>query len=108
MKESNLIFDSASVRSIDANGFMHVALTPISKATVNPYLGREIPGWQEQGLEADRIYYGLRDPEELKKQLRLSMGFLYLWIIMLFQQITPQKNMLWEVQALMQYMMLHT
>lgn len=67
MKESNLIFDSASVRSIDANGFMHVALTPISKATVNPYLGREVPGWQEQGLEADRIYYGLRDPEELKK-----------------------------------------
>ena len=38
-----LTFDSTpSVRTKDENGFLHVALTPISKATVNPYLGKEI------------------------------------------------------------------
>ncbi|HKJ95382.1 MAG TPA: DUF2213 domain-containing protein, partial [Gammaproteobacteria bacterium] len=37
----------------------------ISKATVNPYMGQEIPGWQGLGLEPDRIYQLLRDPGEL-------------------------------------------
>lgn len=68
MKSTSLTFDAkASVRSIDDNGYLHVALTPISKAVVNPYLGKEIPGWQEQGLDAETIYYGLRDPKELAK-----------------------------------------
>ena len=63
-----LLFDSQpSVRTKDENGFLHVALTPISKATVNPYLGREIEGSKEHGFDPDTIYYGLRDPEELKK-----------------------------------------
>lgn len=67
-KIKGLVFDAAtSARSIDSNGYMHVDLTPISKACVNPYLGEEIPGWQEQGLIPDRIYYVLRDPEELQK-----------------------------------------
>lgn len=67
MMNGNLIFDAnPSVRTIDKNGFMHVALTPISKATVNPYLGSELPDWKERGLEAEHIYYGLRDPDELK------------------------------------------
>ena len=63
-----LTFDSTpSVRTKDENGFLHVALTPISKATVNPYLGKEIEGSKEHGFEPDRIYYGLREPDELAK-----------------------------------------
>ena len=59
--------DRASVREIDQDGHLHVAESPISKACVNPYKGREIPGWQELGLDPDRIYRLLRDPAELEK-----------------------------------------
>ena len=65
---NTLLFDATpSVRSKDENGFLHVALTPISKATVNPYLGREIEGSAAHGFKPDAIYYGLRDPTELEK-----------------------------------------
>ena len=65
---NTLLFDATpSVRSKDENGFLHVALTPISKATVNPYLGREIEGSAAHGFKPDSIYYGLRDPQELEK-----------------------------------------
>lgn len=65
---NNLLFDATpSVRSKDENGFLHVAITPISKATVNPYLGREIEGSAAHGFKPDAIYYGLRDPKELAK-----------------------------------------
>lgn len=68
-RENNILaFDAAiTARRIDENGFMHVDACPISKATVNPYLGREIPNWQDLGLNPERVYYGLRDPEELAK-----------------------------------------
>lgn len=56
-----------SVRSRDANGFMHVEASNISKANVCPYYGREIPGASELGLEPDRIYQLWRDPEELRR-----------------------------------------
>lgn len=65
---NNLLFDATpSVRFKDENGFLHVAITPISKATVNPYLGREIEGSAAHGFKPDAIYYGLRDPKELEK-----------------------------------------
>jgi hypothetical protein len=67
-----IAFDYSSVRSKSADGHLHVASTPISKAAVNDYLGREInevmkeePGWKM--LEPDKLYPLLRDPEELKK-----------------------------------------
>jgi hypothetical protein len=62
-----LAFDRATVRIIDTDGRLHVSITNISKATVNPYLGREIPGFDRLGLDPDRIYQLLRDPEELAK-----------------------------------------
>jgi len=62
-----MAFDSHSVRHYDHDGRLHVDATNISKATVNPYLGREIPDWEELGLEPDKIYQLLRDPEELAK-----------------------------------------
>ena len=57
----------ASHRTMDINGFMHVPISKITKAGVNPYRGNEIPNWEELGLEAARIYYLLRCPVELEK-----------------------------------------
>ncbi len=67
MKDVEFAFDKASVRTYDADGKLHVALTPISKANICIYYGREIPGWEELGLIADKAYRMLRDPEELRK-----------------------------------------
>ncbi len=54
-------------RRYDADGRLHILRTPISKATVNPYYGREIPESEALGLEPERVYYLLRDPGELAK-----------------------------------------
>lgn len=72
MNKEILALDSA--RTFDENGFLHVKSSHISKATVNPYRGSEIPGWRERGLDADKLYYALRDPEELKKSLPTWAG----------------------------------
>jgi len=62
-----LAFDRASVRTYDRDGRLHVEITNISKAAVNPYIGREIPDWQALGLNPDKVYKLLRDPDELAK-----------------------------------------
>lgn len=56
-----------SVRIINADGRMDVRISNISKATVNPYRGAEIPGGRELGLDPSRVYNLLRHPDELKK-----------------------------------------
>lgn len=56
-----------SVRTTTSDGHLRVAVSPISKATVNPYYGREIPNADALGLQANQIYYLLRDPDELAK-----------------------------------------
>lgn len=56
-----------SARSYDKDGRLHVAQSNISKATVNPYYGREIPHFEELGLQPEKVYYLLRDPQELAK-----------------------------------------
>ena len=56
-----------SERWKDQDGNLHVRVSNISKATVNPYRGNEIPGWEELGLDPERIYQLLRDPAELAK-----------------------------------------
>lgn len=61
------IAQDESLRSYDADGRMHVKRSHISKATVNPYYGSEIPGWYSLGLSPNKIYYLLRDPKELEK-----------------------------------------
>lgn len=68
-----------SMRRYDADGRLHVELTRISKATVNPYYGREIPGSEALGLEPDRIYRLLRDPEELAKGAASFNNLPILW-----------------------------
>lgn len=67
MKHDSFAFDRASVRVTDVDGRLRLELTNISKAAVNPYLGREIPDYEALGLDADRIYQVLRDPAELEK-----------------------------------------
>lgn len=68
-------FDAApSQRETDENGFLHVGSSHITKATVNPYYGREIPGWREAGLDPETVYYGLRDPQELQASLETWAG----------------------------------
>ena len=63
-----------SMRSKDANGFLHVASSNISKEVVNPYYGREIPGWEEKGLDPNHIFYGYRAGEELAKAAKTFDG----------------------------------
>lgn len=65
MKKRTMALDSKSQRRIDENGFMHVTSSHISKETVNPYYGREIPDWQHLGLDPERIYQGYRSGEAL-------------------------------------------
>lgn len=58
-----------SMRSYDSNGHLLVEKTIITKAAVNPYLGKEIPDYQRLGLLPDKIYYLYRDKGELEKAL---------------------------------------
>lgn len=62
-----IAMDRDSVRKKTRDGRLEVSRTNISKANVCPYRGAEIPGWETLGLDKDRIYNLLRDPEELKK-----------------------------------------
>jgi ADP-ribose pyrophosphatase YjhB (NUDIX family) len=62
-----IAMDRDSVREKTRDGRLIVKKTHISKANVCPYRGQEIPGWEKLGLEPDRVYNLLRDPEELKK-----------------------------------------
>lgn len=58
-----------SVRHYDNNNHLIVDRTVITKAAVNPYLGSSIPRWQELGLDPNREYNLLRDPDELRRSL---------------------------------------
>lgn len=62
-----LAFDKDSVREKRRDGQLVVHRAHITKANVCPYRGEEIPGWEELGLEGNKIYELFRDPEELKK-----------------------------------------
>lgn len=62
-----LALDRSSVRTYTNDGHLKVERTHITKANICPYKGSEIPGWQELGLEPERIYQLYRDPEELQK-----------------------------------------
>lgn len=65
--DSMVAFDKASARSYDDNGHLIVDSTIITKAAVNPYYGSEIPNYEQLGLDPNKVYNMLRDPEELKK-----------------------------------------
>jgi hypothetical protein len=61
-------FDRAtSTRTYDLDGRLHVARSNISRACVSPYRGLEIPQAAALGLDPQKIYRLLRDPDELAK-----------------------------------------
>lgn len=70
----SMAMDRATVRSKDADGHLRVDRTPITKAVVSPYLGREVPNWQTLGLEPERVYQVYRDAEELAKAAKTFEG----------------------------------
>ena len=88
---ARVAFDARSTRTIDANGFMHVGPSNITKATVNPYYGREIPDCEEAGLDPDKIYHGLRDAAELEKSLPTWAGLPLLFDHIVDSAEKPQK-----------------
>jgi hypothetical protein len=65
-----LTFDSLpfkSQRTTDDNGFLHVAISNITKEQVVPYRGDEIPLTGGKQLDPDRLYYAYRPASELKR-----------------------------------------
>lgn len=61
-------------RHFDENGYLHVESSHITKEAVNPYYGREIPGWKHLSLDPEKIYYGYRSGDELQKALKTFNG----------------------------------
>lgn len=67
-------FDRQSARSVDADGRMRVKNCILSTAEVNPYIGQQIPRWQDLGLQADKVYDMYRDPEALRAAVATFEG----------------------------------
>lgn len=70
--DEKVVMESARTR--DKNGFLQVKTSNLTRDHVAPYYGREIPGWEERHLDPDRIYYGWRNPDELKAALSTFNG----------------------------------
>ena len=92
MVTRNIAFDE-SVRSIDESGHLRIAKTVISKAQVDPYFGREIPGYEAMGLAPDRIYKMLRCPAELEKSAATAKGKQILFKHIYVDSKTPEKDL---------------
>ena len=58
---------SLSNRTIDENGFLHVANNILSNAEISEYVGREILGYENLGLEPNKVYKIYRPADELEK-----------------------------------------
>lgn len=67
LRDTVTLAEDRSLRSVDVDGHLHIAKNNISKANVCEYMGREIPGYQSLGLDANRVYRMYRDPAELAK-----------------------------------------
>ena len=63
-----------SVREKDRDGHLHISRTPITRAVVSEYYGREIAGSKELGLDPDKKYKLYRDLDELKKGADSAVG----------------------------------
>jgi hypothetical protein len=56
-----------SVRSKDGNGYLHVAVSNLTKEQVVPYRGDSIPEHKELGLDPDKVYMIYRPAEAIEK-----------------------------------------
>ena len=90
-KEKEHAMDSA--RHLDSNGHLIVDRTVITKAAVNPYFGKEIPNHQGLGLQPDKIYNLLRDPEELRKGMNTFAAIQLLLQHIPVDAMEPQKEL---------------
>ena len=63
-----IAFDRKSMRYTAGNGFFHVELSPLTKAQVAPYRGRELVDAKQRGLDPEKIYYVYRPAEELSSE----------------------------------------
>lgn len=68
------ISDEKSHREVDENGRLIVRDTLITRESVDPYYGSEIPGYEEFGLEPDKVYHIYRPATELKKAIKKFDG----------------------------------
>jgi hypothetical protein len=94
MPNFKLALDRGSVRSYDAQGFLHVAVANLSKANICPYLGEEIPGYAELGLDKDATYQLYRDPDEIKKGAPTCNGLQLMSIHIEVSADEPQKEVI--------------
>ncbi len=53
-------------RRVDRDGHLHVNESVMTRATVDPYKGSEIPNCEVLGLDPQRVYHLFRDPKALK------------------------------------------
>ncbi len=67
MSKNDIMALDKSVRSKSVDGHLFIEVSPISKACVSPYFGKEIPNGEALGLDPDKIYMLLRCPIELAK-----------------------------------------
>jgi hypothetical protein len=69
LDEAGMAFDRAvgGKRTIDENGHLHVAESNLTKSTVSPYFGEEIPEAEKLGLDPKKKYHLLRARDELEK-----------------------------------------
>ena len=74
MSTIQFAFDKQSSRTRDADGRMRVKNCILSTSEVNPYNGKEIPGWKDLGLDPDKVYHLYRTPELLEKAVPTAEG----------------------------------
>ena len=89
-----LALDKESVRSVDQDGRLRIAVTNVCKACVSPYMGKEIPDWENLGLQADTIYQLFRPPEELEKAAPTING---VQILRKHIPVSAEDHQPWEV-----------
>jgi hypothetical protein len=71
---ARIALDRASVRRYDQDGHLFVETANLSAACVSPYNATEIPDWDKLGLDADKVYYLLRDPVALEESAASFCG----------------------------------
>jgi 8-oxo-dGTP pyrophosphatase MutT (NUDIX family) len=93
-KEKNTLATDESNRTFDLDGRMHVNVTNISKSNVCDYLGSEIPDYEKLGLDRNKIYKLLRDPDELRKAAPTFNG---IQVLMRHVPVSAEDHQPWDI-----------
>ena len=84
---------SLSNRTIDENGFLHVANNILSNAEISEYVGREILGYEKLGLDPNKIYKIYRPADELEKSASTFNNLPLLSDHIQISSFSPKKDM---------------